>query len=35
MRSPRVTAVETFTLEPLSEDPTVRPAIAVADPAPG
>jgi hypothetical protein len=35
MRSPRVTAVEAFTLEPLGGDPTVRSAVAVADPVPG
>ena len=35
MRSPCVTAVEAFTLEPLAGDPTVRSAIALADPVPG
>jgi hypothetical protein len=30
MRSPCVTAVEVFVLEPLGGDPTVRLAIAVA-----
>jgi hypothetical protein len=35
MRSPCVTAVEVFTREPLRGDPTVRSAVAVADPVPG
>jgi hypothetical protein len=35
MRSPGVTAVEAFMLEPLGGDPTVRPAVAVAGPVPG
>jgi hypothetical protein len=34
MRSPRVTAVKAFMREPPRGDPTVRPAIAVADPVP-
>ncbi len=34
MRSPYVTAVKAFMLEPLGADPTVRSAIAVADPVP-
>jgi hypothetical protein len=35
MRSPCVTAVEVFMLEPLGGDPTVRSAIAVPDRVPG
>jgi hypothetical protein len=35
MRSPSVTAVEAFMLEPLDGDPVARPARAVADPVPG
>lgn len=35
MRSPSVTAVKAFTLEPVARDPTVSSAIAVAEPVPG
>jgi hypothetical protein len=35
MRSPCLTSVEVFVLEPLGEDATVCSAIAVADPVPG
>jgi hypothetical protein len=35
MRSPYVTAVEAFMLEPLGGDPTVGSAVSVADPVPG
>ncbi len=35
MRSPCVTALKAFMREPLGGDPTVRSAIAVADPVPG
>jgi hypothetical protein len=35
MRSPCVTEVEVLMGEPLGGDPTVRAAIAVADPVPG
>jgi hypothetical protein len=35
MRSSFLTAVKAFMLEPLGRDPTVRSAIAVADPVPG
>ena len=35
MRSPGVTAVEAFTRDPLGRGPTVRPAVAVANPVPG
>jgi hypothetical protein len=35
MRSPCVTAVEAFMLGRLGGEPTVRSAIAVADPVPG
>jgi hypothetical protein len=35
MRSPYLTAVEAFMREPPGADPTVRSAIAVADPVPG
>ena len=34
MRSPCLTAVEAFMLEPLGGDAAVRSAIAVADPVP-
>jgi hypothetical protein len=35
MRSPCVTALEAFMLEPLDRDQTVRSLIAVAAPVPG
>ena len=35
MRSPCVTAVKAFMLEPPGGDPTVRSAIAAADSVPG
>ena len=34
MGSPYVTAIKAFTLEPPGGDPTIRSAIAVADPLP-